>query len=116
MFYLVHMIMILIFRDACFTTQPLELLNSLGFRNSKSQRVVLKDVDANGDRDVSGNDSPNDIRNENLERNSEGLHLLIEFSFLSSSKYVYSLSSFLCRFIINLCDCSKVNGTREFPT
>ncbi|CAA6658725.1 unnamed protein product [Spirodela intermedia] len=35
-------------RDASFTTQPLELLNSMGFRNATNQLIVTKEADANG--------------------------------------------------------------------
>lgn len=34
-------------RDASYTTQPLELLNSLGFENSKNRKTLMKDVDTN---------------------------------------------------------------------
>lgn len=38
-------------RDVSYTTQPLELLNSLGFENSKKQTVLSKDSKASDAKD-----------------------------------------------------------------
>lgn len=33
-------------RDASYTTQPLELLNNLGFENTKHHNVLIRDLDS----------------------------------------------------------------------
>ncbi|XP_020095997.1 brefeldin A-inhibited guanine nucleotide-exchange protein 5 [Ananas comosus] len=47
-------------RDASYTTQPLELLNSLGFENSKNQQVLSKDADASTHESFSYKDTHQD--------------------------------------------------------
>lgn len=90
-------------RDASYTTQPLELLNNLGFENTKHHNVLIRDLDSpsrvpagshlsnhkdtvyeNGSivgRDASVNGIPLDpnleiVRSADME-GSEGLHLNI---------------------------------------
>lgn len=43
-------------RDASYTTQPLELLNSLGFEISKNQTMLAKSTDVNGSDSLSFKD------------------------------------------------------------
>lgn len=43
---------IIVIRDALYTTQPLELLNALGFENLKNNRALI------GDLEVNSGDSP----------------------------------------------------------
>lgn len=39
--------MFILIRDASYTTQPLELLNTIGFGNAQNQTIVTRDLEAN---------------------------------------------------------------------
>lgn len=57
-------------RDASYTTQPLELLNSLGFQKSNNQQVLSREAESN-----SHGDSYNGTRGEvSISNNGEYSH------------------------------------------
>jgi guanine nucleotide-exchange factor len=57
------------FRDASYTTQPLELLNSLGFQKSNNQQVLSREAESN-----SHGDSYNGTREVSISNNGEHSH------------------------------------------
>ncbi|XP_078429515.1 HOPM interactor 7 isoform X2 [Wolffia australiana] len=59
-------------RDACFTTQPLELLNSLGFKNTNNQLMLSTEGNAHGESEHTNEESDHAMGHVILGDGSQG--------------------------------------------